>query len=49
MSGYFNDIFSKYHCRFRKGFSAKHSLLAMIEKWRNSMDQGKFFEALLTD
>ena len=48
-SSYFNDIFSKYQCGFRKGFSAQHCLLAMIEKWRNSMDQAKFFGALLTD
>ena len=49
ISSYFNDIISKYQCGFRKGFSAQHCLLAMIEKWRNSMDQGKFFEALLAD
>ena len=42
-------MFSKYQCGFRKGFSAQHCLIAMIEKWRNSMDQGKFFGALLTD
>ena len=45
ISSYFNDIFSKYQCGFRKGFSAQHCLLAMIEKWCNSMDQGKFFGA----
>ena len=49
ISSYFNDIFSKYQCGFRKGFSAQHYLLVMIEKWRSSMDQGKFFGALLTD
>ena len=49
ISSYFNDIFSKYQCEFRKAFSAQHCLLAVIEKWYNSMDQGKFFGALLTD
>ena len=49
ISSYFNDIFSKYQCGFRKGFSAQNCLLAMREKWRNSMNQGKFFGALLTD
>ena len=34
---------------FRKGFGAQHCLIAMIEKWRDSMDKGKFFGALLTD
>ena len=36
-------------CGFRKSFSAQHRLLAMIQKWRKSMDQGKFFGPLLTD
>ena len=49
ISSYFDDIFSKYQCGFRKGFGAQHSLIAMIEKWRDSMDKGKFFGAILTD
>ena len=49
ISSYVNDIFSKYQRGFRKGFSAQHCLLAMIERWRNSMGQGKFFGALLAD
>ena len=49
ISSYFDDIFSKYQCGFRKGFSAQHCLIAMIEKWRDSMDKGKFFGAILTD
>ena len=35
--------------RFRKGFGAQHCLFAMIEKWRDSMDKGTFFKALLTE
>ena len=34
MSSYFEDIFSKYQCGFRKGYSAQHCLLVMIEKWK---------------
>ena len=34
---------------FRKGFGAQHCLFAMIEKWRDSMDKGTFFKALLTE
>ena len=34
---------------FRKGFGAQHRLIAMIEKWRDSMDKGTFFGALLTE
>ena len=34
MSSYFEDIFSKYQCGFRKGYSAQHCLLVMLEKWK---------------
>ena len=39
----------KYHCGFRKGFSAQHCLLAMLEKWKNDVDKGKVFCALLIE
>ena len=29
---YFDTLFSKFQCGFRKGFNAQHCLLAMIEK-----------------
>ena len=34
ISTYFEDITSKYQYRFRKGHSAQHSLLALIENWK---------------
>ena len=46
---YLNKIFSKYQCGFRKGFSAQHCLIAMIEKWRQSLDSGGQAAAVLTD
>ena len=49
MSQFFQNIFSKYQCRFRKGFNTQHCLLAMLEKWKRSIDNGKMFGALLTD
>ena len=42
-------IFSRYQCVFRKGYSAQHCLLAMIEKWKTIVDNGGVFGALLTD
>ena len=48
MSLFFENIFSRYQCGFRKGFSAQHFLLRMIEKWRKYLDNGKV-TALLTD
>ena len=36
-------------CGFRKGYSAQHCLLVMIEKWKKVVDNGVAFGALLTD
>ena len=44
-----DPLLSKSQCGFRKGFSAQHCLLAMLEKWKNAVDKGKVFGALLTD
>ena len=49
MSHFFENILSKYQCGFRKGFSTRHRLLAMLEKWKRSVDDSKGFCALLTD
>ena len=44
-----NKNFSKYQCAFRKEFSAQHCLIAMIEKWRQSLDSGGEAATVLTD
>ena len=53
LSNYFNSIFSKFQCGFRKGFNAQHCLLLIIHKWTKAVDNskafGKAFGALLTD
>ena len=49
VSAYFDGILPKQQCRFRKGFIAQHSLLKLLEKWRQSLDQGLEFGVLLTD
>ena len=49
LTNYFEYLFSKYQCGFRKGFSVANCLLPMIEKWRESLDQGGAYGALLTD
>ena len=49
ISKYFETRFSKFQCGFRKGYSAQHCLLAMIEKWKRAVDNGGVFAALLTD
>ena len=49
MYKYFDQIFSKFQCRFRKRFSTQDWLLYMIEKWKESLDQGGHYVALLSD
>jgi len=49
LSTYFAKILSKFQCGFRKGFSAQHCLIYMIEKWKNSLDNKGAAGALLTD
>ena len=49
MSQFFNNVFSKYQCGFRKGFSTQQCLVAMLEKWKKSVDNGKAFGAKRTD
>ena len=40
---------SKYNCGFRRGYSAQHCLISLIEKLKTSADNGGAFGALLTD
>ena len=49
VSEFFENIFSKNQCGFRKGHNTQKCLLAMLEKWKRSVDSGKAFGALLTD
>ena len=46
---YMDKFLSKYQCGFRKGYNAQHCFLAMIEKWKKTVDNGNVFGALLTD
>ena len=49
MNSYFDKIFSKNQCGFRKGFHTQHILLAMIEKMKASRDNKQLCAAILTD
>ena len=44
ISKIFEKLLCQYQCGLRKG-----CLLAMLEKWKNAVDKGKIFGALLTD
>ena len=49
MSKFFDEILPKYQCGFRRGHSAQHCSISLLEKWRISVDEGLEFGALLTD
>ena len=38
ISDFFDTILSNYQCGFRKGYGAQHCLIALLEKWRVSID-----------
>ena len=46
---YFNNILFPSQCGFRKWYSAQHCLLVMIEKFKEAIDRGNEFGALLTE
>ena len=49
MYEYFEKIFSKYMCGFRRGHSTQHCLLYMLEKLKKPRDMGLATGILLTD
>ena len=49
MSSFFNNFLSKQQCDFRKGYSTQQCRLALLEKWKRTVDSGQMFDALLTD
>ena len=46
---FFDKILSKHQCGFRNSHSSQHSLVVFLEKWKESVDEGHVFGALLTD
>ena len=49
ISSFFENIFSKYQTDFRKAFNPQSCLVAMIEKFKKSLDQKGEYAALLMD
>ena len=46
---FFDSILSKYQCGFRRGCNVQHCLITLIEKWKESVDNGEAFLTLFTD
>ena len=49
MHEYFNSILWPKQCGFRKGYSAQHCLMVMLEKFKELRDKGEEFGAFFTD
>ena len=46
---FIDSLLSKFQCGFRKGYGAQDCPLALLENWKNEVDKGKVFGALLID
>ena len=49
MQNYFENILPKYQFGFCKGYNSQHCLRALIENWKQRVDNGGVFGALMTD
>ena len=49
LSVYFESIFDKYLCAFRKGQGHKKVLLRLLEDWRAALDNNEYVAAVLMD
>ena len=49
LSKYVDSLLATNQCGFRKGFSSQYCLLVMLEKFKEAIDRGNQFGALLTD
>ena len=46
---YFEPLLSPHMCGYRKGYSTQYALVALIERWRESLDKGGYAGAMLMD
>ena len=49
LSKYFESLLATNQCGFRKVFTSQYCLLVMLEKFKEAIDRGNQFGALLTD
>ena len=46
---YVENYLSPFLCGYRKGYSAQHALLSMLQKWRGFVDNGGYTGGVLMD
>ena len=49
LSAYFENIFDKYFCAFRKKQGCQMVLFRLLEDWRAALDNNEYVAAVLTD
>ena len=49
ISAFIEKSLSPFSCGYRKGYSAQHALVSMLEKWRISLDKGGYCGGILMD
>ena len=49
MSNFMETYLSPYLCGYRKGYSSQHALVALLEKWKISLDNDGYAGAILMD
>lgn len=49
IADFISDKLSPYLCGYRKGFSAQHALISLIEYWRSILDKRGYAGAVLMD
>ena len=49
IAAYMEEHLSQYLCGYRKGFNAQHALIALIEKWKESLDNKGYAGAIFVD
>ena len=49
IAAYMEEFMSPYLCGFRNGFSTQYALIALIEKWKSSLDQKGYAGSILMD
>ena len=49
MKSYVDKYLSPYLCGYRKGYNAQYALIAMIEKWKKSLDNKGIAGAIMMD
>ena len=49
IADFISDKLSPYLCGYRKGYSAQHALISLIEHWRVMLDQKGYAGAVLMD